>query len=107
MSESEPVSPPPSRNESDEPESRRLAHHLVDELGRWVDQTPDSLAGLRHRDERGRAPVRSKEQSGMIKNLLWMALTAGTLALAGLVARRLASVIWEAVMREPPPTAKV
>lgn len=43
----------------------------------------------------------------MIKNLLWMALTAGTLALAGLVARRLASVIWEAVMREPPPTAKV
>ena len=86
---------------------RRVAHQLVDELVRRVDQTQDSLEAVRHRDGRGQVPVRSKEKPGMIKSLLWMGLTAGMLALAGLLARRVSSVVWESVMREPPPTAKV
>jgi len=86
---------------------RRVAHHLVDELVQRVDQTQDSLEAVRHRDGRGQVPVRSKEKPGMIKNLLWMGLNAGTLALAGLLARRVATMVWEGVMREPPPTAKV
>jgi len=85
---------------------RRLAHQLVDELDR-LDRTQDALEVVRYRDGHGRAPARSKEKPGMIKKLLWMGLTAGTLALAGLLARRVSSMIWEIVMREPPPTAKV
>lgn len=42
-----------------------------------------------------------------IKQLLWMGLTAGMVALFGLLARRLSSGIWEAVMHEPPPTQRV
>jgi hypothetical protein len=40
----------------------------------------------------------------MIKKLLWTVLTAGSLALAGLIARRVSTSLWQAVMHEAPPT---
>jgi hypothetical protein len=72
-----------------------------------LDQTQGSLETVRYGNDRERVPVRSKEKPGMIKNLLWMGLTAGALAISGLLARRLCTAVWEAVMHEPPPTAKV
>jgi hypothetical protein len=39
--------------------------------------------------------------------VLWAGLVAASTAATGLVARRLGSSIWEAVLREPPPTRKV
>jgi membrane protein len=49
----------------------------------------------------------SGPQAGVLKNLLWTGLSAGSLALAGLAARRISSAVWGMVMREPPPTGKV
>jgi hypothetical protein len=86
---------------------RRRAYYLADDLGRMLDQTQGSLEAVRYGNDRERVPVRSKEKPGMIKNLLWMGLTAGALAISGLLARRLCTAVWEAVMHEPPPTAKV
>jgi hypothetical protein len=84
---------------------RRRLHGWLDDLGEQVDQTHDRIEAARFGD--GRRGSNMQEKPGMIKNLLWMGLTAGMIALAGLVARRLSSVIWEAVMHEPPPTSKV
>jgi membrane protein len=44
---------------------------------------------------------------GPVKQVLWAGLVAASTAATGLVARRLGSSIWEAVLREPPPTRKV
>jgi len=44
---------------------------------------------------------------GPVKQVLWVALTAATMALGGLVARRASSGIWEALLHEPPPSDKV
>lgn len=85
--------------------TRRLAGDLAE---RWDISTP--LA------RRGRDLERSTSEESMqrrlrspspIKQLLWMGLTAGMVALFGLLARRLSSGIWEAVMHEPPPTQRV
>lgn len=42
---------------------------------------------------------------GMLKRLLWSALTAALMAIGGLVARRLSSTLWKAAMQEEPPTS--
>ena len=44
---------------------------------------------------------------GPVKQVLWAGLTAASLAITGLAARRLSSSLWEAVLHEPPPTSKV
>jgi membrane protein len=44
---------------------------------------------------------------GPVKQVLWAGLTATSMAIIGLVARRVSSGIWEAVLHEPPPTNKV
>lgn len=49
--------------------------------------------------------TKSQDDSSMLKKLLWTGLTAGSLALAGLLARRLSISIWQSIMHEDPPTA--
>jgi hypothetical protein len=44
---------------------------------------------------------------GPVKHLLWAGLTAASMAVTGLAARRLSSGLWEAVLHEPPPTDRV
>jgi len=84
---------------------RRRLYGWFDHIGEQIDQTHDRIEAARFGD--GRSGLKMREQPGMIKTLLWMGLTAGMIALSGLLARRLSSVIWEAVMHEPPPTSKV
>jgi len=97
-------------------ESRKPVNRLK---RRAADLTED--VGARWQRASGRLPVRVSintahedetmdtrgQDPGMVKKILWMALSAGAIAIAGLLARRFASVIWESVMQEPPPTAKV
>jgi hypothetical protein len=45
-----------------------------------------------------------KSEPSMVKKLIWTALTAGSLALAGIVARKLSTSVWQAIMHEEPPT---
>ena len=48
-------------------------------------------------------PVQTSEPS-MVKKLIWTAMTAGSLAIAGIVARKLSTSVWQAIMHEEPPT---
>ena len=54
----------------------------------------------------GQATADRGSEPGAVKTLLWMGLSAGSLAAAGLLARRISSAVWGAVLREPPPTSK-
>lgn len=87
---------------------KRRAGAVAEDLGeRWSrtrEAMPYRVVRNRREDESVDA---SREEPGMIKKLLWLGLTAASIALAGLLARRFSSAIWEAVMGEPPPTAKV
>ena len=40
----------------------------------------------------------------MFKNLMWTILTAGSLAITGIIARKLSTTVWQALMHEEPPT---
>jgi hypothetical protein len=42
-------------------------------------------------------------ENEMVKRLLWSGLLAGTTALVGIVANRLAGVIWRRLFDEEPP----
>jgi membrane protein len=66
-----------------------------------------SRAGVADGPLDGSSMAASAEKPGVVKNLLWMGLSSGTVAVAGLLARRAGSGIWKVVMREPPPTSKV
>jgi hypothetical protein len=55
----------------------------------------------RRRRERHRAPP--ARDPGAIKKVLWAALTAGLMALATMLARRLTETVWERAMHEVPP----
>jgi hypothetical protein len=85
---------------------RRRRDALAGELTRRLQQARDRTQDQTEPRNRGRRQ-NMNEQPNLIKTLLWMALTAGTVALAGLLARRVSSALWEAVMHEPPPTARV
>jgi hypothetical protein len=45
-----------------------------------------------------------KSEPSMVKKLIWTGLTAGSLAIAGIVARKLSTSVWQAIMHEEPPT---
>jgi hypothetical protein len=87
---------------------RRRGREVADDLGeRWT-RTRDRLPlQVYVTNDRKDDAVDTKQDPGILKTLLWMGLTAGTVALFGLLARRVSSAIWELVMREPPPTSKV
>ena len=59
--------------------------------------------------ESHRAPIATPSEPqdpGLVKKLLWMGLSAGALAAAGLLARRTSAALWQGLWREPPPTSK-
>jgi hypothetical protein len=88
---------------------KRRAEHLAEDVEtRWrraSDRLPLRVSvNTSHEDE----PMEQRGyEPGMMKKLMWMALSAGAIALAGLLARRLSAAVWQGVMHEPPPTAKV
>jgi hypothetical protein len=87
---------------------RRRAGDVADDVGERWSRTQERLPYRLVRNSREDESVdASREEPSMLKKLLWMGLSAGAIALAGLLARRVSSAIWEAVMHEPPPTAKV
>ena len=56
--------------------------------------------------DQGGAPD-AAPRAGALKKLLWTGLASGSLALAGVAARRLSSTVWQTIAHEPPPTSKV
>ena len=63
---------------------------------------------LERRDRDSEESVESSPRKpGKLKSLLWMGLTAGLIALFGVLARRVSAAIWESVMHEAPPTRRV
>lgn len=87
---------------------RRRAGALREEVGGRLARTreamPYGVYVMRNRSDE--APDAQQGNPGMLKTLLWMGLSAGMLALFGILARRLTVTIWQTVMREPPPTSK-
>jgi len=87
---------------------KRRAGDVADEFGERWSRTREAMPYRLVRNYREDESVdTSRQEPGMLKKLLWMGLSAGAIALAGLLARRVSSTIWEMVMHEPPPTAKV
>jgi hypothetical protein len=87
---------------------KRRAGEVADEVGERWGHTREKIPYRLVRNAREDEPVdASPEEPSMVKKLFWMALSAGAIALAGILARRVSSAIWEAVMHEPPPTARV
>jgi LPXTG-motif cell wall-anchored protein len=88
---------------------KRRARSAADDLGGYLDRARESMpSGFRFRGDQAEAQLKAvKGEPSMIKKLLWAGLSAGSLAVAGLLARRLSAVIWERAMNENPPTAKV
>lgn len=87
---------------------KRRAGELRDEVGGRLSRTRDSMPYGVYvmRNPSNEAPDAHRSDPGMIKTLLWMGLSAGMLAVAGILARRLTASIWQAIMHEPPPTSK-
>jgi hypothetical protein len=85
--------------------ARTAASDLGDYLGRARGKLPLSVQ-LGSADG-ARTEATAKEDPNMIKKMLWMGLSSGVLALAGLAARRVSAAIWQGTMKEHPPSAKV
>lgn len=77
-------------------EARRAQSAPAPQLGRRLRATTEEigarLAELEHR-----------RQASMLKRVLWAMFTAGMVALATLLTRRLSATLWSTAMREPPP----
>lgn len=88
---------------------KRRADELREEVGGRLSRTREKMPyGVYVMRNRGDEPADAAQTDpGMLKNLLWLGLTAGMVALFGLLARQAAVFVWQTVMREPPPTSKV
>lgn len=89
---------------------RRRAGEVREELGERLSRTRERLplqVTISNQRQRKEEPVDAQHDAGMLKKIMWAGLTAATVALFGLLARRTATAIWERIMGEPPPTAKV
>jgi len=88
---------------------RRRARAAAEDLSDYWERARGSLPiNVQVRAGTGEPGVQGGyEEPSMVKKLLWMGLTSALMAVAGLVARRLSSAIWQGAMRENPPTAKV
>jgi len=51
----------------------------------------------------GGMPAKTRDQSAMLKKLFWTGLVSVLVAVGSVVARRLASSVWEATVHEAPP----
>jgi hypothetical protein len=71
-----------------------ISHRLVDALDNW-----------RHRvDEARHTRVEARrEQPGMLKRVLWVAIASGMATLGSMVFKRLTTVGWRKAMHEEPP----
>ena len=101
------------RRESRKPVNRvkRRARETAEEVGERWERTRDRLplrVTMKNKEGEEVSLSRSTYQEpGMLKKILWAGLTAGVVALFGLLARRASSALWETIMREPPPTSKI
>ena len=87
---------------------QRRAEHLADDLGeRWSRARHAFPLTVKRRDRVEDLMALPRQEPSRFKSLLWMGLTAGLVALFGLLARRASVAIWEAAMHEPPPTSNV
>jgi membrane protein len=77
------------------------------EAGAEQDRRGPSSARKRHVVEVTASRRRRPTGRGPVKHLLWAGLTAVSMAITGLAARRLSAGLWEAMLHEPPPTDKV
>ena len=88
---------------------RRRASGLREDVGERLSRTrermPYGVYVMRNRPDEP-ADAHQGEPS-FVKNMLWLGLTAGMVAICGILARRMSAAIWQAVMHEPPPTSKV
>ncbi len=85
---------------------RRTAQAAAEDVGEYMERARGSIPfGIRF-GSRGAPVAVEKRDDSMVKKLLWMGLSAGSLALAGLLARRISAALWERALGEPPPTAK-
>jgi hypothetical protein len=85
-----------------------MAGEVRDRWGRAREAMPVQVS-RRNRDgnREDESVDTTAQEPGMIKKVLWAGLTAGVIALFGLLARRASSALWQMIMKEPPPTAKV
>jgi hypothetical protein len=87
---------------------QRQARKLSSGLGDTFDQARAAFPyTIQRRDREESAMEMPRQQPSMGKSLLWMALTAGVVALFGLLARRVSAAVWQAVMHEAPPTRNI
>ncbi len=65
------------------------------------------VASTAHSIERQAEYVDERRKPNMLKRVLWAMLSAGTVALAGLLAKRLMASLWTTAMHESPPDKTV
>jgi hypothetical protein len=67
---------------------------------------PEDGGYVRVSDARLEPPNKKRGQSKVIKRLIWAALLSIFMALASVLARRVADTVWRAMVHEEPPTEK-
>jgi hypothetical protein len=85
---------------------RRQTERLRSDLGErwgWAREAIPYTITRRSQDE----SEAHYQKPSRFKSLLWMGLTAGLVALYGLLARRASAAVWQAVMHEEPPSRKI
>jgi hypothetical protein len=88
--------------ESAHGEAARLIENAVAQARGVLAASGSSLTNLATVEPSEQHVVTS--EPSMVKKLIWTALTAGSLAVAGIVARKISTSIWQALMHEEPPT---
>ena len=83
---------------------RQLERSLVQSV--LLKLEPEDGGYVRVSDARLDPPNKKRGQSKVIKRLIWAALLSIFMALASVLARRVADTVWRATVHEEPPTEK-
>jgi hypothetical protein len=83
---------------------RQLERSLVQSV--LLKLEPEDGGYVRVSDARLEPPNKKRGQSKVIKRLIWAALLSIFMALASVLARRVADTVWRAMVHEEPPTEK-
>ena len=83
---------------------RQLERSLVQSV--LLKLEPEDGGYVRVSDARLDPPNKKRGQSKVIKRLIWAALLSIFMALASVLARRVADTVWRAMVHEEPPTEK-
>ncbi|MFN0074339.1 MAG: hypothetical protein ACKVVP_22895 [Chloroflexota bacterium] len=89
--------------ESSQEEAARRIEEAITQARELLASGGAAVASLN--TDRGSQNHSTDSEPSMLKKLIWTALTAGSLALAGIIARKLSVSLWQAVMHEEPPSA--